>query len=160
MKLLDGAFGLRDAVHLDKAEAFGALGVLVGDDFDMGYGADAGEQLEEVALRRVIGQVADVEAGGGDFDILRFARLARGAGFAVLAGFTRRTRLAGFVTGALAARGTLGTFGAFKAFGAVGGRSGGLRREAEERFDFIPQTSRLAGLAGDFEVVAGTRRTG
>jgi hypothetical protein len=127
--------------------------VLVGDDFDMGYGADAGEQLEEVTLRRVIGQVADVEAGGGDFDILRFARLARRAGFtilAVLAGFTRRTRLAG----ALAA---LRAFGAFK---AVGGRLGGLRREAEERFDFIPQTGRLAWLASDFEVVAGTRRTG
>ena len=157
MEFLDGAFGLGDAVHLDKAEAFGALGVLVGDDFDMGYGADAGKQLEEVTLRRVIRQVADVEAGGGDFDILRFARLARGAGFtilAVLAGFTRRTRLAGFVAGALAA---LRALGAFK---AVGGRLGGLRREAEKRFDFIPQTGRLAGLAGDFEVVAGTRRTG
>ena len=126
----------------------------------MGYGADAGKQLVEVTLRRVIRQVADVEAGGGDFDILRFARLARGAGFtilAVLAGFTRRTRLAGFVAGALAA---LRALGALKAFGAIGGRLGGLRRKAEERFDFIPQTGRLAGLAGDFEVVAGTRRTG
>jgi hypothetical protein len=37
---------------------------------------------------------------------------------------------------------------------------GGLRREAEERFDFIPQAGRLAGFAAHMEGVAGTRTRG
>jgi len=148
VEFVDGALGFADAVHLHEPEAFGTLGVLVGDDFHVGHGADAGEQLEEVALGGVIGQVADVKTRCGDLDGFGFARLTGSALFARFARPARRTGLAGFVAGALTA------------FVAAGRGFGGLRREAEERFDFIPQAGRFAGLAGDFEVVAGTRRTG
>ena len=82
-----GAFGLRDAVHLHETEAFGALGVLVGNDLDIGHGADTGEQLEEVALSGIIGEVTDVEARRGNFDSLGLAGRTRFARRALLAGF-------------------------------------------------------------------------
>ena len=77
VQFLHGPFRFVDGVHLDEGEAFRALVVPVGDDLCVLDCAHAVEELEQVALRGVEGQVPDVKPGRGDFDRLRFTRSAR-----------------------------------------------------------------------------------
>ena len=95
--------GFVHAEHFHKAVALGAVGAAVVNDLDVADSADALEELLEVLLGHVVGQVADVNAGG--FDAFRVATtravvIARGAFLALAlafrAGFAGWTRLTGF----------------------------------------------------------------
>jgi hypothetical protein len=55
---LDGGFGRLALGHLDKAKAFGAPGVSVGNDIDRVYNSIRLEELAEVMIRRTIGHIA------------------------------------------------------------------------------------------------------
>ena len=68
VQLGDGAFRFFDGLHLHEGETFRALVVFVGHDFRVLHLADAVEELEEIALGRFEGQVADVKTRRGDFD--------------------------------------------------------------------------------------------
>ena len=90
----DRAAGFFNRAHGDKGEAFGTLGAVIDDDFGITDATDAIEELKEVALRGIIGKIADIEAicfDGGRID---------GGVFT-----TRATRLAWWACG----RVTLGT---------------------------------------------------
>lgn len=67
VELFHGELGRFEFFHFDEAEALGAAALAVHDHFDVFHGADLGEQVEQVAFGGVIGQVADVELGAGDF---------------------------------------------------------------------------------------------
>ena len=56
------AFCLIDCLHLHKRKTFRALVVAIAYDLSVLHVADAVEQLEEIALRRVEGQIAHVKA--------------------------------------------------------------------------------------------------
>lgn len=94
----DGAFGFIDVEHFDEPVAFGAVGCAIVDDLDAADGAYAFEEVFEVFFGDVVGEVADVDAGG--FDGVRVAAAAvatRGAfatRFAVSAGFAIATAFA------------------------------------------------------------------
>ena len=64
----DGAFGFVHSQHLHEGKTFRALIMFVGDDFRVLHLADAIEQLEEIALGGVEGEIADVETRRRDFD--------------------------------------------------------------------------------------------
>lgn len=66
VQFADGAAGFIDAAHGDKGEAFGALSAVVDDDFSIADGTNTVEQLKEIALCGVIGEVADIEPLSGD----------------------------------------------------------------------------------------------
>jgi hypothetical protein len=57
----------------------------VSDDLRVSYGADAIEELEEVALRGIEGEIADVQFCTGDFERLRISGWLR-LGGAICAG--------------------------------------------------------------------------
>lgn len=73
VQLLHRAFRFLDRLHLDEGETFRALVVAIAHDFGVLHMADAIEELEEIALGRVEGQIADVKTRGSDFDCLRLA---------------------------------------------------------------------------------------
>ena len=77
VQFVHGAFRFVDRLHLHEGEAFRALVVPIAHDFGVLHVADAVEQLEEIALRRVERQVADVKSRGSDFDRFRLARRPR-----------------------------------------------------------------------------------
>lgn len=58
----DGAAGFFNRAHGDKGEAFGTLRAVIDDDFGITDATDAIEELKEVALRGIIGKIADIEA--------------------------------------------------------------------------------------------------
>ena len=62
VQFLDCALGFLDRLHLDEGEAFRALIVTIAHYFGVLDMADAIEELEEIALGRVEGQIADVKA--------------------------------------------------------------------------------------------------
>ena len=76
VQFLDGALRFLDGLHLHKGEPFGALVMPITYDLCVLHMTDAVEQLEEIALRGVEGQIADVKTGRSDFDWFRFARRA------------------------------------------------------------------------------------
>ena len=122
----DGALGLVDGVQLDEAEALGAMGLAVADDFDVLDRADSAEEFEQVALGGVEGEVADVDAGSGHLDALGLARLARG--------------------------GTLRTIAAGRTLGLAGG--GLLAAEADQGEELREEALLLGGLLGTTLVIA------
>ncbi len=89
MEFLDGALGLGCGIHLDESKALGALGVLVGNNLDICHRAHAGEEIEEIALRSIVGQVSDVKPRGCHLDSLRLARFTRRARATRLLGLAR-----------------------------------------------------------------------
>ena len=58
----DSTAGFFDRTHGDKGEAFGTLRAIIHHDFRIAYAANAIEELKEVALRGVIGEIADVKS--------------------------------------------------------------------------------------------------
>jgi hypothetical protein len=84
----NGTAGFFNRAHGDKGEAFGTLGAVINDDFGITDAADAIEELKEVALRGIIGKIADIEAvcvDSGGIDRGVFTTRATG-----LTGLTRR----------------------------------------------------------------------
>ena len=73
VQFLYRSFRFFDALHLHKGETLGALVVPVTYDLGVLHVADAIEQVEEIALCRVEGQITDVEPRRSDFDRFRFA---------------------------------------------------------------------------------------
>ncbi len=61
VQFLHRSFRFFDGLHLHKGETLGSLVVPVTYDLRVLHVADAIEQAEEIALRRVEGQIADVE---------------------------------------------------------------------------------------------------
>ncbi len=53
--------------HFDKAETLGAVGATIHGNFHVLHGTDLGEEIEEIAFRGFVGQVAHIELGGDDF---------------------------------------------------------------------------------------------
>ena len=87
VKFLDGTLGFIDGVHDDKGVAFRTLSAAMADDFGGLHGADSTEEFLKVLFAGIVGQIADIEAGGGDFhhfrDVAGFRRgwLRRGLRF-------------------------------------------------------------------------------
>jgi hypothetical protein len=73
VQFVHGAFRLVHGLHGDEGEAFRALVVPVSHDLGILHVADAVEELEQIALGRIEGQVADVKSRRRDFDRLRSA---------------------------------------------------------------------------------------
>lgn len=71
MEFLDRALRFFRRQHLHKRETFAALIVFVGHDFRRLHGPNAVEELEQVALRGIERQVADVETARCYFDVFR-----------------------------------------------------------------------------------------
>src|ERR1043166_3044659 len=80
VQFFDGAFGFFDRLHLHESETFGALVMAVAHYLGVLHVADAVEEFEEIAFRRLEGQVADVKPRRRDFNGLRFARGPRRGG--------------------------------------------------------------------------------
>jgi len=68
VQFTDGTTRFFDGLHLHEGKSLGALVVFVGHNFGVLHLPDAVEQFEEVALRRVEGQIADVKTRRRDFD--------------------------------------------------------------------------------------------
>ena len=83
------ALGFVDRLHLDKGKAFRTLVMPIADDFRVLDMANAVEQLEEIALARVEGQISDVQTRRSYFDWFRFARRSRLL-LRTVAGWSRR----------------------------------------------------------------------
>src|SRR4051794_6293287 len=77
VQFIHGTLRFIHRVHLDEGESLRALVVTIGDDLGVLDRADAVEELEQVALRRVERQVPDVEPGRRYFDRFRFTRRPR-----------------------------------------------------------------------------------
>jgi hypothetical protein len=73
VQFLHRSFRLFDGLHLHKGETLGALVVPVTYDLGVLHVADAIEQVEEIALCCIEGQIADVEPRRSYFDRFRFA---------------------------------------------------------------------------------------
>ena len=77
VQFLYSAFRFLDCLHLHKRKTFRALVVPIAYDLCVLHVANAVEQLEEIALGRVEGQVANVETRGRDFNPFWLARRSR-----------------------------------------------------------------------------------
>ena len=66
------ALGLVDRLHGNEGESFRALVVAIGHDLGVLDVANTVEELEQIALGGVAGQIANVQPRRGDFDRLRF----------------------------------------------------------------------------------------
>ena len=64
MKYFHGAFGLVHVEHFHEAVAFRAMGGTVVHDFHVADSADPLEEILEIGFGDIVGQVADVDAGG------------------------------------------------------------------------------------------------
>jgi len=67
------AFRFFDREHLHEGETFRALVVPVADHFRVLHLANAVEELEQIALSRIEGEIADVKTRRCDFDCFRLA---------------------------------------------------------------------------------------
>jgi len=74
MQFLHGAFRFLDGLHLHKRKTFRALVVPIAYDLCVMHVADTIEQVEEIALGGVEGQVANVETRRRDFNPFWLAR--------------------------------------------------------------------------------------
>ena len=95
VKDFHGAHGFVHVEHFHKAVALRAVGAAVVNDLDVADAADALEELLEVLFGNVVGQVADINAGG--FDAFRVATtravgVARRACLALALAFRRGSR--------------------------------------------------------------------
>ena len=124
-----GADGFIHGEHRYEAESLRAIRVAVRHDFGVLHLAHAVEEIEEVALGGVVAEVADVEAGRGDFDAL-----GRRAGTAT-------------VTGAFFAA-AFGLFGARRLRGLFGGGA-----SAEKGEEFVPEGDFLRCCVAGFAAV-------
>src|SRR2546421_333321 len=79
VQFLHCALRFVDGQHLDEGESLRTLVMPVSDDLGVLNCADAVEELEEVALRRVERQVPDVKPGRGHFDRFRFNPIVKWA---------------------------------------------------------------------------------
>jgi hypothetical protein len=61
-----------NGLHLNESKALGALIVAIAHDLCVLDVANAVEELEEIALGRIEGQIADVKTRRSNFDRLRF----------------------------------------------------------------------------------------
>lgn len=68
MEFHHGTFCFFDGLHLNKSEAFGTLGMAVGNNLDIDDRAHATEEFLEIGFHRIKRQVADVKPGRGDLD--------------------------------------------------------------------------------------------
>src|SRR6266404_1743039 len=73
VQFLDGAFCFFDGSHLHKGKSLRALVMPITHDLRVLHVPHTVEQLEEIALGGVEGQVADVKTRRGDFDPFRFS---------------------------------------------------------------------------------------
>ena len=73
MQFLHCALRFLDRLHLDEGETFRALIVAIAHNFGVLDVADAIKELEQIALGRIEGQIADVKTRRSDFDRLGFA---------------------------------------------------------------------------------------
>jgi len=87
VKFVDGTLGLIDGGQLDETESFGTMGLTVADDLDILDGADAAEEFEQIALGRVEGEVAHIDAWSGHLDAFGLSRLARSRTLAAFGAF-------------------------------------------------------------------------
>src|SRR6266496_684396 len=76
-KFLHGAFRFLYGLHLHKSKTLRALVVSVTYDLRILHVPDTVEQLKEIALSGVEGQVADVKTRRSYFDPFRFSRRSR-----------------------------------------------------------------------------------
>ncbi len=74
VQFLDRAFRFFGRQHLHEGKPFRALVVPVADYFRVLHLADAVEELEQIALSRIEGEIADVKTRRCDFDCFRLAR--------------------------------------------------------------------------------------
>lgn len=75
VQFIDRAFRFIDILHLDKGESFRALIMPIGYDLGILHVPNPIKELEEIALRRIKGQIADVKTRRSDLDWFRLARL-------------------------------------------------------------------------------------
>ena len=68
VQFLNGTLCFLDRLHLHEGETFRALIVAIAHHFRVLDMADAVEELEEIALGRVEGQIADVKTRRSNFD--------------------------------------------------------------------------------------------
>ena len=80
VQFLHCAFRFIDRLHGHEGEPLGALVVAIADDLGVLHVADTVKQLEEIALRRVERQIADVQTRRSDFDRFYFTRRTRRLG--------------------------------------------------------------------------------
>jgi hypothetical protein len=71
VEFCDGALGLIHRLHLHEGETLRAHVVAIHNDLDVLNRAHAIEEIEQIALGCIEGEVADVEARGCDFHNLR-----------------------------------------------------------------------------------------
>lgn len=74
VQFTDGAFRFLECLHLNEGETFGTLIVAIGNNLCVLHLPNAVEELEEVTLRRVEGEIAHVETRRSDFDRFGFTR--------------------------------------------------------------------------------------
>jgi len=99
---------LFNGLHLNKRKSFRALGMTVRNHFDAGHGSDTAEELIEVGLRGIEGQIANIKARACHFNRLGFTLwagrpwggwlLGPGRGFLRPCGFWGRAIRAGRVS--------------------------------------------------------------
>lgn len=77
VQFLHRAFCFLDGLHLDERKTFRALVVPVAYDLCVLYVANAVEQFEEIALRGIEGQIADVKTRRRDFNSFWLPRRSR-----------------------------------------------------------------------------------
>ena len=77
VQLLHGAFRFLYGLHLHKSKTLRALVMSVTYDLRILHVAHTVEQLKEIALSSVEGQVADVKTRRSYFDPFRFSRRSR-----------------------------------------------------------------------------------
>ena len=63
-----------DRLHLNESEAFGALVMPITNNLGVVHVTDTIKELEQIALRGVEGQIADVKTRRSDFDRFGFAQ--------------------------------------------------------------------------------------
>ena len=145
--------------HLHEAVAFGSMGRAVVHDFHAADGAHALEQFLKVLFGDIVGQVANINAGGFDRRWVATARAFGAAAALTFAGFRRA------LGGACVAGVGLGGFGFAVGFGGFlfALRACGLFVEADELQELLPPGERFfaAGWAGRLESeLLGATRSG
>jgi hypothetical protein len=93
----DGALRFIDVEHLYKPVALGAVGVAVIDDLDAADGSDSLEELLEIALGGLVGEVSDIDAAVLDGG--RVSATAAAIAFATVTSFAAVATALGFPGG-------------------------------------------------------------